>query len=425
MFYYKLVSFFIGLLLVFLGTNTAFAAISFTISNPQYNNNEVTIDVTLSSLTSTSCPNSFCYLQAALTSSDPIRYFGFTKNNSGQWYEYISSPTQSYIQSAFFNFQPVSGAWSGQLALKINTESPNYHGPGTYNIKAWRYSGNSNSASGNSNVLTVDIPSSTSIPASTPSPSQTSSNSTESNSTTSSTSSFTISNLPSEINSDESFTASVNLSLPNNPDSTFYLKGAFKKADSLNYFGLTRVSGSWIKNGSTYSNQFSITSDSSGNWSGNLEIKPDSEDSGFTGSGDYIFKVARYTSTGSGPTWSNESTINIVSVESIDQGGTSVDNSPPTTSPSSSPLSGQSAKTKSSGQSKSSNTLAYHSATVAAATTSASPPTVAVKTQKNTSNFITWIGTGLILTGTSILAYIYLRSSNLHETISNLFRKRN
>lgn len=315
------------------------------------------------------------------------------------------------------------------LSFPSTTINKNYYTKNTYyspvlNEGVWYWRVKAKNSSGVwsewSSVWSFTLQSTSSSPSptpSTPTPSPTPSSTPSS--------SFSISNTPSQINSDQSFSISVNLSLPNNPDSTFYLKGAFKKADSLNYFGLTRVSGSWIKNGSTYSNQFSITSDSSGNWSGNLEIKPDSEDSGFTGSGDYIFKVARYTSTGSGPTWSNESTINIVSVESIDQGGTSVDNSPPATSPSSSPLSGQSAKTKSSGQSKSSNTLAYHSATVAAATTSASPPNVAVKTQKNTSNFITWIGTGLILTGTSLLAYIYLRSSNLHETISNFFRKRN
>lgn len=413
MFYYKLVSFLIGLLLVFLGTNNALAAISFTISNPQYNNSEVTIDVNLSGLTSTSCPNGFCYLQTALSSPDPIRYFGFTKNNSGQWYEYISSPTLSYIQSTFFNFQPISGAWSGQLTIKINTESPNYHGPGTYNIKAWRYSGNSNSASGNSNVLTVDMPSSTPTPAPTPLPSQTSSSSTQSNSTTSSVSSFTISNIPSQINSDQSFNVSISLSLPDKPNTSFYLKGAFKKSGSSNYFGQTKVWGNWIKNGSTYSNQFPITTDSLGNWSGNLEIKPDSEDSGFTGTGDYIFKVGRYTSTGSGPTWSNESNIQITALESTDQGGISQDTSS-TTAPSSSPPSEQSAKSKTaSSKSKSYDRLDYQSATVAAATTSASPsPSVQIKGTRAQS-ILPWIGAIFIFCGISSLIFIYLRSRKI------------
>lgn len=128
---------------------------------------------------------------------------------------------------------------------------------------------------------------------------------------TNTVSSFTISNIPSQVNSDQSFSISINLSLPNNPNSSFYLKGAFKKSDSSNYFGLTKVSNSWIKNNSAHSNQFPITTDSSGNWSGSLEVKPNTEDSGFNGSGDYIFKVGRYSATGSGPTWGNESNINI------------------------------------------------------------------------------------------------------------------
>lgn len=247
---------------------------------------------------------------------------------------------------------------------------------------------------------------STSIPSPTPTATPTPSSTTSSSSTTS-TSSFAISNTPSQINSDQSFTTSVNLSLPNDPNTNFYLKGAFKKADSTNYFGLTKVSGNWIKNGSSYASQYLITTDSSGNWSGNLEVQPDSKDSGFTDTGDYIFKVGRYTSTGSGPTWSNESNIKITAVENADQGGISPDSSSSTTAPSSSPKSEQSAKSKttSSSQSKSYDRLMYHSSTVAAATTSASPPNTAVKIQQPT-NFIVWLGTGLILTGIGLLAYI-------------------
>jgi len=38
---------------------------------------------------------------------------------------------------------------------------------------------------------------------------------------------------------------------------------------------------------------------------------PDTDDSGFTGSSDYMFKVGRYSETGSGPTWSNPITVTI------------------------------------------------------------------------------------------------------------------
>lgn len=162
------------LLYLFFGVNPVFA-VTFNISNPQQNSEEVTIDVSLSGLTSTSCPNTSCYLQAAFTpSTTNPRYFGFTKNNNEQWYEYIGSPEQSYIQSTFFKFQPEGGTWSGQLNLKINSENSNYNGPGTYYIKAWRYSGNSSSgASGYTSFLTANIQGSTSTPSPTPSPTPT------------------------------------------------------------------------------------------------------------------------------------------------------------------------------------------------------------------------------------------------------------
>jgi len=133
---------------------------------------------------------------------------------------------------------------------------------------------------------------------------------------TSSKSSFTISGVPSTIDSDQSFIVSVELNLPNNPSSTFYLKGAFKKTGGSNYFGFTKVGSSWIKNGNSYSSQLPVTTDSSGNWSGTIDVKSDGSDSGFTGTGDYIFKIGRYSSSGSGPIWSNEETLNITGVTS-------------------------------------------------------------------------------------------------------------
>lgn len=128
-------------------------------------------------------------------------------------------------------------------------------------------------------------------------------------------SSFTISGVPAQIDSSQSFAAAVNLNLPQNPNSRFFLKGAFKKADGTNYFGLTKVGSSWIKNGSSYSNQQAVTTNSLGQWSGILEIKPDTSDSGFKSSGSYIFKVGRYSSSGSGPIWSNETSLQIIARE--------------------------------------------------------------------------------------------------------------
>lgn len=126
---------------------------------------------------------------------------------------------------------------------------------------------------------------------------------------------FRISDLPQEINSDQEFEAAVRVVSPSNSDQNFYLKGAFKKSDSSNYFGET-FSGEWVKNGTTYSKQFKITTNAEGKWEGKIKIKPDQEDSGFDGTGEYIFKIARYSDSGSGPVWSNEISIKINEISS-------------------------------------------------------------------------------------------------------------
>lgn len=264
-------------------------------------------------------------------------------------------------------------------------------------------------------------------PTLTPSPTPSSTPSSSSSSSTATTS-FTISNIPQKINSDQSFSVAVNLSLPASPNTTFYLKGAFKKADGSNYFGLTKMAGNWVKNGSSFANQYVIVTDHSGNWSGNLEVQPDSEDAGFTGSDDYIFKVARYTSTGSGPTWSNESIINIVSTGSNDQGGRvseAVSDNPHSTTISPSTAPAVKSKTTVSSQSKNYDREVYHTASVVATIASANPSPIAeVKSQKRI-NYFSWAGVLMIVSGTSVLAFVYLRSRNLPHAISNLFRKRN
>lgn len=122
---------------------------------------------------------------------------------------------------------------------------------------------------------------------------------------------FSISNIPSEINSEEEFEISVLLKISNSPNQDFFLKAAFKKEGGSNYFGETFVSGTWVKNNSTFSKQLKIKTDSGGQWEGKIELKPDSEDSGFEGTNNYILKVARYSDSGSGPTWSNEQTLKI------------------------------------------------------------------------------------------------------------------
>lgn len=166
-----------------------FAAISFSISNPQTTDDKITIDVSISGLSSSSCPDNNCYLQAAFTSQTQTRYFGYTQNNNNEWYKYDGSPEQDYIKSTFFNFHPQDGNWSGTLTIKVDEQDSDYDGPGTYDLKVWRYSGNSNSSSGDAdNLLPIELtvsqptpqPTSTPNPTSSPTPKPTSSSTTAS-----------------------------------------------------------------------------------------------------------------------------------------------------------------------------------------------------------------------------------------------------
>jgi hypothetical protein len=154
---------------LFLNPDQVFAVISFSIANPQITENVITVDVSIAGLSTSSCPESNCYLQAAFTSPSKTRYFGFTQNNNKEWYKYDGSPEQDYIKSTFFTFHPQDGSWFGSLVVKVDEQDSDYDGPGTYNLKAWRYSGNSNSSSGDSdNVLPVNL--TASLPSPTPSP---------------------------------------------------------------------------------------------------------------------------------------------------------------------------------------------------------------------------------------------------------------
>jgi len=341
----------------------------------------------------------------------------------------ISPSNGSTVTSPTLEWQASSGSLYSKDPYKvqiadnpgfISPKTPYYtsktsYSPTTLSNTTWYWKVNVRDSNGNwsgwSSIWSFTLTTSTTSPTPTSSlsPTSTPSPSTTLSPTSQPASLFTISNIPSQINSDQSFNTSINLSLPENPNANFYLKGAFKKPDGSNYFGLTKVSESWIKNGSSYSNQNQITTDNSGNWSGNLEVKPDSDDSGFTGSGDYIFKVGRYTSSGSGPNWSNELTINI----SV----TSQTPSPTTTkSPSPAPLTlptptSSSKTTTSFPKSSSKPTFKIASiAGVSTATESSSESIPAVRGQKQT-NPVIWVGLVFILIGAGSIGYIYLQKN--------------
>lgn len=235
-----------------------------------------------------------------------------TTSNTLSW----QAPGYSLSSSNPYRIQIDGDSSFSSLFRDYYTSSTHYSPTLSYGTWYWRVlardaSGNSSSWAGPwSFTLAASSPSPSSSATSSPS----SSTSSSSSSSSSSASSFTVSNTPSGVNSTDSFSPSISLSLPSNPNTQFFLKGAFIKSGGSNYFGKTQVFGSWVKNSAAYSSQVSITTDGSGNYSGSLSVMPDDSDSGFTGSGDYIFKVARYSADGSGPTWSNDSTIHINAV---------------------------------------------------------------------------------------------------------------
>lgn len=146
-------------------------AIDLTIKDPIVANLEITVNASLSA-------SSNYYLQGTLRSQSSSKYFGETQNNKSDWIDYISSPEKEYITSNFFVTDVKNATWSGTLKLRYKTDDPNYLGPGIYDLKLRRFTGNSSSSAGESNTLSVNltgiIPTPTPSPSPSPSPSPTS-----------------------------------------------------------------------------------------------------------------------------------------------------------------------------------------------------------------------------------------------------------
>lgn len=84
---------------------------------------------------------------------------------------------------------------------------------------------------------------------------------------------------------------------------TIYFKGAFFQEGSTNYLGYTKSDDTWVKNGESNISQKKIKI---GDWDGNLVVKTDFSDSGYSGEGSYKFKLGFYYLTSGG----NISSIN-------------------------------------------------------------------------------------------------------------------
>lgn len=334
------------------------------------------------------------YLRVDLYKDGSANYFGETYN-SNTWYS--GSDGKQYLPITILSGQ----TWNGSIQGRVGSPSlTDYSGSGNYKLKIRRYTSSGTAASSD-----TQTPQDIVVNLSSPSPSPSSS--------TSLTSSFTISNVPTQINSDESFIANINLSLPTNPNTKFYLKGAFKKPDTSNYFGLTKVSSSWMGNSNSYTDQLSITTDSAGNWSGNLEVKPDPFDSGYNGSGTYFFKVGRYSESGSGPTWSNEVSLNI-NAKSISVSDNNLDFSKITAAS----VSSSNSKSKISEEDLPEEiySLERYRRTASVAGTATATPIVSSDVQKQ-NNFspLVFLGGGLILGAFSYIIYTIIK----HRKIKN------
>lgn len=103
-----------------------------------------------------------------------------------------------------------------------------------------------------------------------------------------------------------------------NDGESIFVKGAFSKPDSSNYFGYTKKGESWVKNSTTSSNQLLVKV---GEWDGRLIVKPDLSDTGFVGGRDYNFKIGFYYYTTGGNlssvNWSDTKSVNISFVPSV------------------------------------------------------------------------------------------------------------
>ena len=114
------------------------------------------------------------------------------------------------------------------------------------------------------------------------------------------------------INYDQEF--DVDVILNGAPKNTiYYLQIALTQPENPAYFGFTQKNdGTWHKYGETFDNFFKIAINEEGSWSGKMKGKPDSENKDFKGSGNYILKIGRFTSSGASHYWStNNPTVYI------------------------------------------------------------------------------------------------------------------
>lgn len=125
--------------------------------------------------------------------------------------------------------------------------------------------------------------------------------------------SVSINNWPTSVDQSQEFTVDVNL-VCSNCTSDSFLRSVFYPSGT-SYFGYTQDNGAnWVNApGGSCTQYYKVAANDlqEGSWSGKLKIKPDASSSLYSGPGDYLFKIGRYTSSCSSPVWSQETTITI------------------------------------------------------------------------------------------------------------------
>lgn len=295
------------LILIFIySPSTIYGDFTFSLSKSSFSTDETITANTLLSVQGGA--GKTYYLEGALKSSTLTNYFGQTWNDSS-WIPYSGSSNYTSFKAITLD---ANSSWSGTLLFKVDTSSAFYTGPGEYTLKLIRFttSGNDTPSSTISTItITQNTQSPTPSPSTSPTPTPTPTSS-ASPSPSPSPENFVLSGVPSSLETTQGFI--LNIVLNNlTPNSTYYLKGAFKKSDSTNYFGQTKVGNDWIKNSSTYSSQYRLDLQNSTSWTGQLSLMPDPADSGYTGSGAYLFKLARYDNAGNNLTWSAEYSLQL------------------------------------------------------------------------------------------------------------------
>jgi hypothetical protein len=125
--------------------------------------------------------------------------------------------------------------------------------------------------------------------------------------------SVTSAGIPSTIDQSADFTFDVMLSCKGCDGS--YLRGVFYPS-GISYFGFTQnKEGNWTNASGGNCTEYYLVGQSDlsleGTWSGTLKVKPDMESPLYSGPGEYLFKVGRYTEKCGSPTWSQEVAISI------------------------------------------------------------------------------------------------------------------